>query len=313
MDDFRVLITENCNANCPTCFNKDIRCGREMSLETFERLCVYLKEEGKIAKLKIMGGEPTVHPHFKECIEFAQTQFDSVHIFTNAINDKIEHIRLREQDSVIYNVSCLPMNVVRSRFLLDQKGNRMFETQLSSDADVDRIKKVLTHVRQMIPNDRMYIALTLNCVENIFEKRDRIIAIWNDVSEFVSNELGIQHQIDHNIPYCFFVGSNMKIKTRDSLCRIECSGLITPSLQLQYCNQSADVLADVKSDDRFLPFSILENRLIEHYYQKMLNNLNKICRNCVLFSKKCNGGCFMHKNMISLDSIIKNSNFPFKS
>ena len=311
MEDFRVLITENCNANCPTCFNKDIRCGREMSLEDFKRVCVYLKEEGKVTKLKIMGGEPTVHPHFEECVSFAQTQFDSVHIFTNAINDKIERVHLREIDSIIYNVHCLPQNVKKSRFLPDEKGYRLFETQLSSDANINRIKKVLARVREMIPDDRMYIAFTLNCVENIFEKRDKIISIWNEMVDFVSNELGMHYNIDHNIPYCFFVGSNMNIKTNNSRCHIGCSGLITPSLQLQYCNQSPEILTELLYNDQIIPFSILENRLNEYFHKKMLKNLNKICRNCVLFNSKCNGGCFMHKDIISLESIVKNSNFPF--
>lgn len=311
MEDFRVLITERCNASCPTCFNKDIRRGREMSLEDFKRLCRYLKEEGKVSKLKIMGGEPTVHPHFEECVFFAQTQFDSIHVFTNAINDKIEHIQLREKDSIVYNVSCLPRDVKKSRFLLDQKGYRLFETQLAGDVDVGAIKNVLSRVRDIISDDRMHVALTLNCIENIFEHKEKIIAIWNDMADFVLNELGMQFKIDHNIPYCFFVGSNMKIKIDNSLCNTRCAGLITPSLQLQYCNQSPDILADVSCGDRFIPFFILENRLNEYYHKKMLCNLDKICRNCVLFNSKCNGGCFMHKDVNTLDSIIKNSSFPF--
>ena len=167
MKDFRVLITEKCNADCPSCFNKSIRQGHEMALSDFIKICEYLKEEGRITTLKIMGGEPTVHPNFADIVRNAQSYFESVHIFTNAINNAIETIELRKKDSVIYNVSCLPISPVPSRFILDQIGGRMFETQISSECNVEIIKKKLYNLRQIIPDDRMAIALTLNCIEAV--------------------------------------------------------------------------------------------------------------------------------------------------
>ena len=310
MEDFRVLITEKCNANCPNCFNKNIRCGREMSFEDFKSVCDYLSNEGRIKRLKIMGGEPTVHPFFCECVEYAQKRFDSVHIFTNAINDQIEKINLREHDSVIYNVSCLPINISPSKYLFNQKGGRMFETQISSDANVDHIKEVLCNAKKLIPPERMNIALTLNCVENIFAEKDKIILKWNEVSSFVVNELNVDYKIDHNIPYCFFVGSKMDIHLKHSLCSTRCSGLITSDLKLQYCNQSQEILDDILVDNRFIPFEIVENRLDEFFHKKMTHNLQKVCRNCIFYGKKCNGGCFMHKSIISKESVLENTDLP---
>lgn len=311
MKDFRVLITEKCNADCPSCFNKIIRQGHEMALSDFIKICEYLKEEGRITTLKIMGGEPTVHPNFADIVRNAQSYFESVHIFTNAINNAIETIELRKKDSVIYNVSCLPISPVPSRFILDQIGGRMFETQISSECNVEIIKKKLYNLRQIIPDDRMAIALTLNCIEDIFKNRHLIIQKWNDIAQFIKNDLGIIHNVDHNIPYCFFIGSNMDIHVSKSLCNLKCAGLITPSLKLQYCNQSPEILSDIINNNAFIPFEIIENRLSEYYHAKMHHNLKKICRNCILFEKKCNGGCFMHKDIISLQSIIDNSDMPF--
>ena len=284
-----------------------------MCLEDFKRLCMYLKKDGGVSKLKIMGGEPTVHPNFTECIDYAQSLFDSVHIFTNAINEKIETIRLRERDSVIYNVSCLPINIKESRLLLGQYGGRMFETQLSSDSNIETLKQVLLHIREIIPDGQMSIALTLNCIENIFQNKTKLIKMWNEMVDFIQNDLNINHNIDHNIPYCFFVGSPMKIQIKKSKCSLRCAGLITPSMQLQYCNQSSEILEDICQDDKFIPFEILENRLTEFYYKKMSLNLKKMCRDCIFFEKKCNGGCFMHKDTVTRSSIIRNSDLPFNA
>lgn len=311
MKDFRVLITEKCNAKCPTCFNRNIRAGYEMDIEDFKNLCKYLANEGEIKKLKIMGGEPTVHPDFVKIIECAQKNFHSVHIFTNAINDELLKITPRAQDSIIYNVSCLDEDFDISKLLIDKPGGRLFETQLSSDCNLDKTKRVLFKMKKYLPNEKIAIALTLNCVENIFKNKYKIISIWNEISNFIHQELNIDYNIDHNIPYCFFVGSNMDIKLRRSICKIECAGLINSRLQLQYCNQSQDVLCDLKEKGSFIPFQIVENRLQEYYFKKMSKNLSKICRNCIFFSRKCNGGCFMHKDFIDIESIKSFSDLPF--
>jgi len=194
---------------------------------------------------------------------------------------------------------------------MDCAGGRMFETQISSDCNVNHIKDVLSRARQVLDSRKMGIALTLNCIEDIFTNKKIIIEKWNEIAEFIHQDLHMEHNIDHNIPFCFFMGSSMKIKTNRSLCSIKCAGLITAKMQLQYCNQSQDILDEIKYGERFIPFEILENRLKEYYYKKMAGNSEKMCRDCVLFERKCNGGCFMHKDFIKREAIIEHSDLPF--
>ena len=106
-NSMRVLITDKCNMNCATCFNKSLRKNTEMPVETFNDLCSYLKNEGGIRRLKIMGGEPTIHPFFLDIVEIAKNNFESIHIFTNASTDIIKSLCLRPKDTVIYNISCM--------------------------------------------------------------------------------------------------------------------------------------------------------------------------------------------------------------
>ena len=311
MKDFRILITNKCNANCKTCFNKDLRNEDEIEYETFVKVCNYLKNEGGISKLKIMGGEPTIHPNFLEIYSYAQQCFESVHLFTNGLCKAIEFINPRENDSIIYNVDCLPLIPKSSRFIIEKPGNRLFETQIYSTCSIESIKKKLYCIKRIIPQDRLGIALTLNCVENIFIHKKEIIEKWNEVSLYIQKDLGIETHVDHGIPFCFFVGSDLDIKNAKSLCSVKCSGLLTPSLNLQYCNQSSEVLTKINVEGSFLPFEVIENRLNEFFKRKISNNLSKICNECTYFEKKCNGGCFIHKEIISLESIKHNSNIPF--
>ena len=63
INSIRIYLTESCNANCNHCFNKGIREDRHMDTAKAEMLFNYFASNG-IKNLKIMGGEPTVHPDF---------------------------------------------------------------------------------------------------------------------------------------------------------------------------------------------------------------------------------------------------------
>ena len=98
----RVYITEKCNADCPTCFNKDERSSASMSFEMFRQICDLFSENG-IGHIKIMGGEPTLHPEFKDFVAYSQTKFAHIHLFTNGVTNKLQQLNLREGDSIVYN------------------------------------------------------------------------------------------------------------------------------------------------------------------------------------------------------------------
>ena len=100
----RILITEGCNANCKSCFNKDYRTAEYIKFEDYKDLAIYLKDSG-VKIVKLMGGEPTTHPDFLEIFDFSKQCFGKVGIFTNGINDEIIKIVPREDDQIIYNAT----------------------------------------------------------------------------------------------------------------------------------------------------------------------------------------------------------------
>ncbi len=83
-----ILITNFCNQNCPFCFaslemaNKNIK--KAIELDQFKKVVLAYKQMG-VATIKLLGGEPTLHPQFKEIITFSQNHFNQIHIFTNGI------------------------------------------------------------------------------------------------------------------------------------------------------------------------------------------------------------------------------------
>lgn len=307
---FRVLITDRCNMNCPSCFNKDIRCNQEMSVEDFSKVCTYLKDEGHIERLKIMGGEPTVHKNFQEIVGIAQNNFASIHIFTNGVNDEISKVKMREYDTIIYNLSCMGQQYPAAKLLPEQNFVHAYETRIDSKCNVDRIKHVLRHVHSIV-GEKMVVNLTLDCMENIFANKKNIIEKWNSIVTFVE-ELNISYRVDHAIPYCFFVGSEMRIKVHGSFCPLACAGLITPDLKLRHCNQTMTNLLCIRQDGRFVPWQILEQYILCEHLEMQSQSLHKMCKDCLFYGRKCDGGCFVFKPRITKQSIVDATDLPVK-
>lgn len=299
-NNFRVLITENCNANCKNCFNSNYRTTKEISIDNFRNLSEWLSKNG-ITKLKIMGGEPTVHTNFEQIISIAQKYFKTIIVFTNAINDKIKNINLRESDYITYNAKFINNNFDCSKLLLNQPGYRSLEMQISSDVDVEQMKKQIKFLYEsnILTNDKVMINFTLDCVENIFLKNEEITKKWNKIINYVTNELNLNYDIDHNIPLC--LSKNMNIIRDCRLCNINCAGLIDANLNLLYCNQYPVIIDKINFKNDFCD---IINSFNNFFQQKLEINKNKGCQNCKFFLKKCNGGCFLHKNINKKEDFV---------
>lgn len=291
--EFRILLTEKCNANCANCFNANYRTPNDMNLNKLSSLCEMLKNNG-IKVLKIMGGEPTVHSEFKKAIEIIQKNFEKTYLFTNGISTNLLNYTPRKNDVIVYNLNLIGLNDNPDKFLLDKEGFRSFEIQISSNANVDLIIEKLKYLSKIFKNKKKLIMnLTLDCMENIFKNRNIIIENWKRVSKFIKEELNTNFNVDHIIPQCFM--QNLDIfDFKPRKCSYTCGGLIDTEFNLRFCNQYPVVIKNI--------FSYKNLEQIEEDLQKAHNTkleLSKMhkCEKCPNFQKTCNGGCFTHKNI----------------
>lgn len=290
---FRLLVTEKCNMRCKTCFNKDIRTQHEMSLSQFTDICKLLKDNG-VERIKLMGGEPTTHSNFLELYSIAQDLFPKVYLFTNAVNNQIFNIVPRQDDAIIYNLSCMPVKFKPEKLLLDQLGQRIFETRIDSDCRTELILRKLDYLNALL-HDRLVVNLTLNCIEDIFSQKDSIIQKWNVVGNFVKEHTDGELNLDHDAPLCFTKDSDMILAEYNPKCSTLCAGLISADYQLRYCNQVTDNIGSVYQDGALISYDDINQKLDNYFEQQMLFNRDHFCKGCADFMQKCNGSCFAHK------------------
>lgn len=77
-------LTLNCNRACSYCFARPGSSAGFMSDETF-RQALFVLKRSRIAQLRLLGGEPSLHPRFLEFIRQGRAQGFNVLIFSNGL------------------------------------------------------------------------------------------------------------------------------------------------------------------------------------------------------------------------------------
>lgn len=301
----RIYITEKCNANCPNCFNASSRTNSEIDVKTFNNLCLYLKRNG-IKKIKILGGEPTVHPEFKEIIRLAQRHFEYLGIFTNGLIDCFYDIEFRDTDSLIFNFKFIDIQNPRV-YHFEKKGTRVLEIQVTKDSNpneiIDRIQRFSNEEKK-----KLLCNLTLDCKSNIFKERSIILPKLHILeSEFKKQNTMFSY--DHKIPLCYLYKSGIHVHNL-GICNKTSAGIIDSSLNLRFCLQNTEILIPLIRGNEFIPWKIIENNLEKKYLELRQTSLEKICSSCIFYGDKCNGGCWIPQDFISKEDILFNTDFP---
>lgn len=90
-----IMINSYCNLKCPYCFadNEITDCStKNMSVEDFEKIIEWHKNND-IRVIRIIGGEPTLHPNFIDFLYriLGDSFFEGIHIFTNmTFNEEVK-------------------------------------------------------------------------------------------------------------------------------------------------------------------------------------------------------------------------------
>ena len=110
-----LLITNHCTRQCTFCFarakigrDRDQHTAHHMTLDQINKIMDFL-ERSDDKNLRLLGGEPTIHPQLKEIIAAACERKFHIHLFSNLMMSKSTADFLathpRDQISILANVS----------------------------------------------------------------------------------------------------------------------------------------------------------------------------------------------------------------
>lgn len=306
MNSIRVLVTDKCNAECSNCINKVIRTEScFMDLPRFKVLAQYF-HDNNVCRIRIMGGEPTIHPNFRQIVEFSQTMFSRVTIFTNGLNSNLLEFSPRESDSINYNARFVRI-IPKEHFMSDKQGSRILSIVIYRQLNTYEMICTIAKINEYVQN--LKVSLTFDCTINIFKYRSVLLDKFNILYDFC-----ILHQIeviiDHGLPVCFLYRSKVPSCKGFSICSERCAGLIDANFNLRFCNQiSSDTFA-LFEGGKIKPFKLLNNWLKFIFYQKQVTVLSKICVECPFYGNICNGGCYIHKDFINREDILQYTELP---
>lgn len=315
-----IAITTYCNLHCPYCFantmikTEDIK---NISLDQFKKILNWIGEDNE--KIGLIGGEPTLHPQFKEILQIINEYTDKCQhkpgfvLFTNGVY-------LDKYIQYIPSNMCILINVNQPR--------AMSTAQYASMINNIRTLEKLGWLNMTDPFDK----ITLGC--NICQEIDDYNFIWDILKRFKIKRLRmsvvaptkieqlknkdeyynsmknkfldfVQYALKNEvtlipdcsqIPMCYF--------SHEEIIKINAVLPAEEKMHYPFCDPVLDITPDFKASSCFGAYELIdcknfENiRELERYarykimFPKILNNCGGKCKNCEMHEfLKCQGGC----------------------
>lgn len=313
MSQVRLYLTENCNASCPWCFNKNTRDPeKDMDTKKCLQLIDYLAAS-KVDRLQIMGGEPTLHPDFVEIYKYAFPKFRKVSLFTNGLHKEVlKQIPLSYSSGLNINFNFVDENIDPE--IVRQWTPLTTEVVIRRETDVKSLIDKMTKVHNTVVDLEGYIMfnLTIDCTLDVFKYKDEIFPKVEEIFDWALQHPEYHFGWDHRYPRCLMSDSflqksvQLKCKPYDKehnfyminfcLGYTTCAGLITADFRLTHCNQyQGNYLPIFNEDGSIISYNKFRNFLAVESMAKYSSLQNSSCMECEYYMAKCNGGCVAHK------------------
>lgn len=306
--DCRIILTERCNASCEHCFNANARHGKSMDVDRFMEFVTTNQHDLKHLQLKIMGGEPTIHPRFEELVEKASDFFLRVVIFTNGttMNKITLNHFFKNNPNIMYTINGFTFDVSTFKQYKDFVNQVYLHFVLSMDGTDKMVQKAL-HCADATEN-RVTILYSADTQVDLFDREvmNKYRKVWMKGIKDLIPELrkrGTAFQPDHTLPPCFFTTEMIEelaeVNFTDltlgvSCCHCQNLGLIDTDFNLHYCNQTRIKLGSLlNNDDSFKTMKEIQKMIAggPRTKVKCIQQISKACNECPSLPV-CRVGCY---------------------
>lgn len=225
-----LIVAEVCNMACPFCFAgyqtpavKTSSNSAFLSLDDFERRLDFL-DRSNINDVRLMGGEPTLHPQFVELVRRARQRNKKVVVFTNAvISEAVLHCLEElpvEACHVLVNMNSsrktgghVEEDLRRRSEVLGRLGKRAFPgyTIFSPNFQLEPLIQIIldSGCRKAI---RVGLAQPMTHATNVYLHPKQYPLVGQRLAEMARNaaKAGIQVELDCGFVHCMFTQEDLE-------------------------------------------------------------------------------------------------------
>lgn len=311
-----LLLTEKCVRACPYCFAKEYLSESKENTLSWENL-IYITdlfEASSEKHLSLLGGEPTLHPHFIDFVCYLHQRNFHVNVFTSGILSnktldaakqyllKIPNERLSFVCNYNHPNSSTPQETKQINKFLSTFSKytslsfNLYQTKFDFKFLVDAIMKydLKKHIRlglaQPIPGQKNE-CLSLKEIRGIAEN------IRNQLYILEENRISIG--FDCGMPLCIFTDEDIGrlFKLNRGSVKFSCTPAldIGPDMQMWACfplsNYDKKSLYDFDHVDDIKKHFAAQH----HHLRKEKKGIFEECKTCIYFEEHlCMGGCLAH-------------------
>jgi len=307
----RIILTELCNKSCPHCFNANFR---KKGMMDVNLLFEFMRENSRYlhnSDIKIMGGEPTLHPRFLDVVKESYYYYKEINVFTNGSTlDKIakEPIMIRSNFEGVLNYYINSYTFDTSKFKQCEEFIRNIGLHCvipleNVDSFIDKVLKYADL------SSKIQFSISSDTNVNLFDSRvrDKYRKSWLKAITVIVPQLYKYRKFvgyDHYLPICFFTQEMLDIlhdfdldhltQTRVMCCSERSLGLIDYNFDLWFCNQTRIKIGSILKDGTFLSVPEIENSLVKKATKlkvESIRELSEKCKNCESLPI-CKVGCY---------------------
>jgi len=297
---FRLIITEDCNANCPHCFNANMRLGKHMPMDIFYQALSC----ADASSIKIMGGEPTLHPNLLEIIDACHKAAPALRVFTNGLKKEVlDKAKWHPGDTVTFNFYVANRNLTNQNYLWTRNISRTFHVVVNTKTDFVKLFSKLRNLAVLLKKqplavqERSGIALSLDTQEDIFIHKERLQQVMFNIVRRL-RLWGFKHvSRDHQIPECFWTHEDLREYLNKHLKNNYITACLSPNCAswigidgtIRHCNQFPVYCGQLS--DASTPAAIAALYTKGKDAKLALLKKQPECMNCIHL-ETCLGGCF---------------------
>lgn len=304
-----LVITSKCNLHCSFCFARDhlrdnTRENSFLSIENFIDFLDYISDSG-MDEVRLIGGEPTLHPQFARLLELAYQRFSKVVIFSNGMINETALSVLEavspEKITVMINTSAhsdLPQkSELEYRFsVMKRLGRRAMAgyTIASKDFECDFLISLI-HDTGCRTSLRIGLAQPVLDGRNVFISQYDYPMIGDRIAEFAlkASVEGIRVEMDCGFVRCMFNRASYDmLREANALIVSNCNPVLDIDLDgsVSHCfpmgnRYSTSIHAGKRTDDLRAIFS-------DEVRAYRSAGIYPECTSCVFRQRQeCSGGC----------------------